>query len=57
MTHLISGRQGDNYTREYRNYIRRNIVNHLVITDHRLEFNQDFNWTEAEILDDEPYLN
>jgi len=42
---------------EHRNHIRRNAANHSVITDHRLEFNHDFNWIDVKILNSEPNFN
>ncbi|KAM0729416.1 hypothetical protein ACS0PU_004770 [Formica fusca] len=41
---------------EHRNHINRNTTVHSVVTDHRINFNHNFNWEEVEILDSEPFL-
>lgn len=41
---------------EHRNHIHRNISTHSVITDHRLQFNHEFDWDDVKILDRERYL-
>jgi hypothetical protein len=42
---------------EHRNHIRRNTTNLSVITEHRLDFNHDFDWENVEILDKERFLS
>ncbi|XP_029672401.1 uncharacterized protein LOC115241033 [Formica exsecta] len=42
---------------EHRNHIRRNTTVGSVITEHRLEFDHDFDWNHVRILDSEKYLN
>ncbi|XP_018375985.1 PREDICTED: uncharacterized protein LOC108769469 [Trachymyrmex cornetzi] len=41
---------------EHRNDIRKNINNHSVITEHRLNYNHDFDWDNIEIMDNERFL-
>lgn len=41
---------------EHRNHINRNTTNQSVITDHRLNFDHEFEWDDIEILDREPFL-
>ncbi|KYN16156.1 hypothetical protein ALC57_11588 [Trachymyrmex cornetzi] len=41
---------------EHRNDIRKNINNHSVITEHRLNYNHDFDWDNVEIMDNERFL-
>jgi len=36
---------------EHKNDINKKTVNHSVITEHRLEFNHDFDWDNSTILD------
>jgi len=38
---------------EHRNHIRRNSTQSSVVTDHRLEFDHEFDWNNVEILDEE----
>jgi len=38
---------------EHRNHIKRNSPQTSVITDHRLEFNHEFDWDNVEVLDEE----
>lgn len=40
---------------EHCNYIKRNIIQHLVITIHRL-LNYELNWDKMDVLDKEPNL-
>lgn len=42
---------------EHRNDIRRNNTTHSVITEHRLEFDHDFDWDNVKILDNERFLS
>jgi len=42
---------------EHRNHIRKNTSQLSVITNHKLEFDNDFNWKEPEILDRESSLD
>jgi len=42
---------------EHRNHIRRNSPQASVITDHRLEFNNEFDWDNVEVLDKEINYN
>jgi len=42
---------------EHRNHIRRNSPQTSVITDHRLEYNHDFDWDNVEVLDEERNYN
>jgi len=42
---------------EHRNHIRRNSPQSSVITDHRLEFNHEFDWNNVEVLDEEKNYN
>ncbi|KYN23497.1 hypothetical protein ALC57_04081, partial [Trachymyrmex cornetzi] len=41
---------------EHRNDIRKTNSNHSVITEHRLNFNHDFDWDNVEIMDNERFL-
>ncbi|KAM0737155.1 hypothetical protein ACS0PU_000248 [Formica fusca] len=41
---------------EHKNHIRRNASNHSVITEHRINFNHNFDWDGVRILDTEPQL-
>ncbi|KAM0737118.1 hypothetical protein ACS0PU_000211 [Formica fusca] len=41
---------------EHKNHIRRNTSNHSVITDHRMNFNHNYDWDGVKILDNEPQL-
>ncbi|XP_018361292.1 PREDICTED: uncharacterized protein LOC108760021 [Trachymyrmex cornetzi] len=41
---------------EHRNDIRKTNSNHSVITEHRLNFNHDFDWDKVEIVDNERFL-
>ncbi|KAM0728324.1 hypothetical protein ACS0PU_005106 [Formica fusca] len=41
---------------EHKNHIRRNASNHSVITDHRIDFDHNFDWEGVRILDTEPQL-
>jgi len=42
---------------EHKNHISRNTTAHSVITEHRLQFNHDFDWDGVEILDVERNYN
>jgi len=42
---------------EHRNHIRKSSPQASVITDHRLEFNHEFDWDNAELLDEEINYN
>ncbi|KYN29433.1 hypothetical protein ALC57_01100 [Trachymyrmex cornetzi] len=42
---------------EHRNHINRNNNNQSVITEHRTEFEHDFDWENVAILDEECFLN
>jgi len=42
---------------EHKNPILRNTSTHSVITEHRLQFNHDFDWEDVEILDVERNFN
>lgn len=42
---------------KHRNHINRNISTQFVITDHKIQYNHDFNWEEVKILDTERFLN
>jgi len=42
---------------EHRIHIRRNSPQSSVITDHRLEFNHEFDWDNVEVLDEEKNYN
>jgi len=42
---------------EHRNHIKRNSPQTSVITDHRLEFNHEFDWDNVEVLDEEINYN
>jgi len=42
---------------EHKNHILRNTSTHSVITEHRLQFNHDFDWEGVEILDVERNFN
>jgi len=42
---------------EHRNHIKRNSSQTSVITDHRLEFDHDFDWDNVEVLDEEINYN
>ncbi|KYN22199.1 hypothetical protein ALC57_05409, partial [Trachymyrmex cornetzi] len=42
---------------EHRNHINSNTSNQSVITDHRLEYNHEFDWEGVRILDRERFLN
>ncbi|XP_071577702.1 uncharacterized protein [Temnothorax nylanderi] len=50
-----TSRQMQTRIKEHQNHINRNTSNHSVLTDHRIEFNHNFDWSNAEILDNEPY--
>ncbi|KAM0724705.1 hypothetical protein ACS0PU_009089 [Formica fusca] len=52
-----TGRRLQTRIGEHRNHIRRNSTVSSVITDHRLEFDHDFDWDHVRILDSEKYLN
>jgi len=41
----------------HRCHIKRNTNTQSVITNHRLNFDHDFNWDDVKILDQEPFLN
>jgi len=41
---------------EHRNHINKNIITQSVITEHRLQFNHDFDWEDVKILDSERFL-
>jgi len=41
---------------EHRNYINRNTKSQSVITQHKLQFEHEFDWDNVEILDFEKYL-
>ena len=43
--------------KEHRNHINRNTIAQSVITDHRLRYDYEFDWTNVNILDTERYLN
>ncbi|KYM94600.1 hypothetical protein ALC62_14773 [Cyphomyrmex costatus] len=49
-----TGRQLKTRINEHRNHIRHNTSTRSVITDHRLQFNHDFQWEDVRILDEEP---
>ncbi|KYN10230.1 hypothetical protein ALC57_17645, partial [Trachymyrmex cornetzi] len=42
---------------EHRNHMNRNSNNQSVITEHRIEFDHDFDWENVAILDEERSLN
>ncbi|KYN22564.1 hypothetical protein ALC57_05036, partial [Trachymyrmex cornetzi] len=42
---------------EHRNHINRNSNNQSVITEHRIEFDHDFDWENVAVLDEERSLN
>jgi len=42
---------------EHRNHINRNMVQHSVISEYRIEFSHEFNWGETLILDQESRIN
>jgi len=42
---------------EHRNHIRRSSPQTSVITNHRLEYNHDFDWDNVEMLDEEINYN
>ncbi|XP_071653246.1 uncharacterized protein [Temnothorax longispinosus] len=50
-----TGRQLQTRIKEHRNHINWSTPNHSVITEHRLEWNHDFDWNSVEILDNESY--
>jgi len=35
---------------EHRNHINRNTIQHSVITEHRIEYNHEFDWNDIKIL-------
>lgn len=51
-----TGRQLQTRVKEHRNHIRWNSTNRSVITDHRLEYNHDFDWDGVKVLDKEPMV-
>ncbi|KYN18663.1 hypothetical protein ALC57_09022 [Trachymyrmex cornetzi] len=52
-----TGRKLTTRISEHRNHINRNNNNQSVITNHRLEFNHEFDWDGVQILDKERILN
>jgi hypothetical protein len=50
-----TGRQIKTRVSEHKNHIRRNNPTPSVITDHRMQYNHDFDWNNVEILDHERY--
>ncbi|KYM98541.1 hypothetical protein ALC62_10740 [Cyphomyrmex costatus] len=42
---------------EHRNHIRRNTSSKSVITDHRLDYNHEFDWNNVDILDCESFCH
>jgi len=40
----------------HRNHINRNTISHFVITEHRIDYNHDFNWNDVKIIDMEHFL-
>ncbi|KYM94743.1 hypothetical protein ALC62_14621, partial [Cyphomyrmex costatus] len=49
-----TGRQLKTRINEHRSHIRHNTSNRSVITDHRLQYDHDFQWEDVKILDEEP---
>jgi len=41
----------------HRNHINRNMTQHSIISEHRIEFSHEFNWGETRILNKEPNYN
>lgn len=41
---------------EHRSHIRRNTNTQSVITNHRINFDHDFDWENVKILDQEPFF-
>jgi len=52
-----TGRQLRTRINEHRCHIKRNTNTQSVITNHRLNFDHDFNWDDVKILDLEPFLH
>ena len=40
---------------EHRCHINRNTIQHSMITDHRINYNHNFDWDGARVLDSEPF--
>lgn len=51
-----TGRKLKTRITEHRNHIKWNTNSHSVITEHRLNFNHDFDWENIIILDNERFL-
>ena len=51
-----TGRKLKTRAAEHRNHIRRNTNSHSAITEHRLNYNHDFDWENIKILDNERIL-
>ena len=49
-----TGRQLKTRITEHRNHIRHNTSVRSVITEHRLQYDHDFQWDNVRILDEEP---
>jgi len=52
-----TSRQLHTHILEHRNHIRRNMFSHSVIIDHRLQFDHEFDWDKAQVLDIERNYN
>ena len=52
-----TGRQLNTRIKEHKNHINRNSTVKSVITEHKINFQHDFDWDNIEILDHEPFYH